>query len=1235
MTFAAAVLLLATAASSQDKSHEVPVSRRLVDVPLDKAKLGGRPSAELWYSTDRGRTWINQGPVDLSKASAGFLAPADGSYGFMIVPVAADGAREFTPKPGELPAHAVIVDTGAPAVEVLAPNGGEIFGARRTTVIKWAAQDLSLAPGGVSIELSAGGTEDWLAIAKDLPNTGSYHWDIGAASGENYKIRVVVRDLAGNTGMDASDKPFAIDGLAPDFRITGPLNATAVPVLVEYTASDLGGSGLKKAVLWVTKDGGQTWAPYAEDDDLRSPVAFQDLDGLYGLRMSGEDRVGNAVAPPGPGAPPQAILRLDRTRPEVKLLAPAAAGYLGGVPLEIRWIAKDNLETPANPVTLQFSEDAGKSWKDVATGLKNDGLYAWTPPKSSAGDCRIRVAVADLAGNVGEAVSARFGLDGGVPQAKATGPDRAKTHQVEVGYVIRDAGTAPLSVATLWYKPDGAKEWTKYADDGDLVSPILFAKADGKYGLYMTCGTEQTLKAGVAQKPPTPETEPQLTLTIDATPPLVTLESFTGGGYYQATGSVEVLWKVVEPHPDPRGLQIHHSADGGATWVLAATQIDPTPGKYRWVIPPSPGARHKLRLSVTDGFGNRTDVESEKPFTIDDDLPTVIVSEKPSPTGRSNRIAVKYKAYDATSGIDRVQLHGRLINAEKPLYRFLTENRAGEGTLEAELPLEGTWAMVVTAIDGAGLASAQVERLPKPDFSVTVDLVKPVLAIKSSTLPTGAKTYVNTSWEVEWTATDNASSNDRIGIRVETSQDGGKTWRAAIQRHPNTGKADLRSELLPGKRYRLRLVASDEAGNEAEAFTPDFDPGEIPPPNVILRGIDEGRQYPLSAQVTAIWTTSDKTIREAVLELSVDGGRTWTTMARMSTPSMRVSLPAKEGRYHVRAVARDAVNRPLTSQFVMFDMIAGLEPVRIITHETVGAGKSVPVVVEPKHILRMSKDLRLEISTDAQEWKKVADVRDSAPAFPAPVQPGDYWLRLVVNTTDGKEYDSNHARFTVAGGGIRLMTFRGGETYEGSTNRIIHLKTDADLGQVRVELSTESGKDGSWRDVPRSDLRVDPAGIFWRLPERGGDRCRIRVSIKDVQGKLYADESDKDFAIKPPSGTGPAVVAPRVVTAPPEGVRMEAPLPPVVKGGSPYVIRWAAADDKAKVKLLLVGPDAAELIADSLAAAGTYTWTAPRKDLKGCRLRVESGSASDQSPVFELDSTPPGLDGVDIEIPNK
>ncbi len=1220
-----------------ERSQEHATPRRLIDVPIDLARLGGRPAAELWVTTDRGRTWLNHGAADPAKASVAFLAPADGPYGFVLVPVAADGTREFTPKPGELPVHAVLVDTAAPAVELLTPNGGEVFGTRRATVVRWAAQDANAAPGGVTIELSTGGTDDWVAIAKDLPNTGSYHWDIGAANGENFRLRVIVRDLAGNTGQDASDKPFSIDGLPPAFRITGPATATAVPVPVDYSAVDLGGSGLKKAVLWVTKDGGQTWAPHAEDEDLRSPVPFQDLDGVYGLRMAGEDRVGNVVAPPRPGTPPQATLRLDRTAPEVKLLAPAAAGYLGGVPLEVRWAAKDSLEMAANPVSIHFSEDAGKTWKPVATGLKNDGLHAWTPPKATAVECRLKVIVSDLAGNVGEAVSGRFGLDDRIPEARATGPDRSGSHQVQVGYEIRNRGAAPLSKVVLWYRPENAKEWTAYAEDVDLEPPMLFAKADGTYALAVTCETEQAVKAGLAQKPPSPGLEPQLTLVIDATLPQLSLETFNAGGFVAAQASHEVQWKFVEPHPDPRGLQIHHSADGGTTWVLVAGQLDPTLGKYRWAVPPAPGARNKLRLSAADRFGNRAETVSERMFVIDDDLPTVVVLERPAPSGRSNRVALKYKAYDATSGVDRVQLQGRLLGPERSSYRLLSEKRTAEGTLEAELPGEGRWALLVVAVDGAGLKSAEPERTPRHDADYTVDLLKPQVEIKSTVLPNGARTYVNAGWELEWRASDATTASDRLVVRIELSSDEGQNWQVLFQKHPNTGKADLRAQLTAGRRCRLRMVAVDEAGNEGEAVSGDFDPGDLPPPSLVLRGIEEGRQYPLRSEVTVTWASADKTIREADLELSTDNGRTWTQLAKLSTSSMNIPLPAKEGRYHARILARDIVRRPFSSNFVSFDMIAGVEPVRIIAPATALPGKLVPVVVEPKHILRVSKELRLDISSDGLDWKKAAEVRDTVPTFTAPVQPGTYVLRVVVTTHDGKEYDSNQARFSVAAGGLKLLTFRGGDAYDGGTQRIIHVRTDAELSQVRVELSTESGKDGTWKDVPKSDLRAEGAGIFWRLPEQGGGACRLRVSVKDAQGKVLQDESEKDFAIRPKGGA-PTLTVPPTPDKPPAagGIRLDvAGLPAVVKGGTTHTLRWSALEGVSKVKVLLVAGGTSEVLAANQPGAGSFLWTAPRKDLKGCRLRVEAGTAADESALFEIDSTAPSVDGVEIEVPGK
>lgn len=1143
-------------------SQESHTDRRLIEVPVDRAKLAGR-RAELWTTTDRGQNWTNHGEIE-GGGPGRFLAPGDGRYGFLVVPVA-DGRREFTPKAGDAPERSVVVDTIAPVVELLAPNGGEVFGAGRSTVVQWVAQDANLAPAGVRVEATTGAGDPWTVVAKDLPNTGTYHWDIRIPSSAHCRVRVVASDVAGSAGSDASDNEFTVDGLAPDLRIQGPASAREVPVRIDWTGGDLGGAGLKRVSLYVTRDNGRTWTHVGDDDDLKPPFLFQDLDGVYGLRLAAEDRMGNANPAPVAGLPALSTLVLDRTKPELKLLSPREAGVLGGVAVEVRWTARDNVDMPANAIALSWSDDGGKSWKEIARGLKNDGLYKWTPPRVAADNVRLKVAATDFAGNTAEETSGKLGIDVEPPVALATGPKRSGTHSVQVVYEIKNRGSAPVKAVTLYYRPEGVREWIKYGDDPDAQSPVLFAKADGTYQIYAACATEQGLAAGVAQKAPDAATEPQLALTIDATPPQLTLETFTGGGFLMAGAAMDVVWNIVEPHPDPRGLDVFWSPDGGASWNVVAAGLDPSRGAYRWTVPSAGGARNKVRLVATDRFGLRGQAESEKTFTIDNDFPTATLLERPSGATRAGRFPVKYRSADVTSGVDKVQLWGRRM-AEKEPYALLAESRNAEGTLECEIPKEGPWGFLLVATDVAGHSSADPARAPKPDFLAAFDATKPEVALKHSALPQGTRTYVTPGWEVEWVAKDNLSAAERIAIRIDSSTDAGKTWFQAAPRHPNTGRADLRGILVEGKKYRIRVTATDEAGNEGEDVSTDFDPGDLPPAALALRGIEEGRAYPLGSQVAVTWASSDRAVREAVLELSRDGGRTWEFLGALSGPSARIPLPVKEGRYHVRATARDAARRPVSSNAIAFEAVAGVEKMKVVTHATVEAGGLMLALIEPEHAL---KSARLEISEDGARWTRVMDVRSREARFLAPATVGEFSLRVVLKDAEGREVGSEPVRFKVVaeGGaaGLRLENFRGGEAFAGGMGQLIALRTRVELSEVEVSFSEDGGK--TWRPVAREALTVVPGrGLLWRpMPAVTSAACRLRVSWAGPGGKAVEDQSEKDFAIdseKPLAAvTGPAGESPIPVTL---QVRMDPPSPvsPVKE-----IQLWVSGDGGAAWKL--------------------------------------------------------------------
>jgi hypothetical protein len=1235
---AALVLTLAAWAAPRIVAQDAPAqaanesysSKRFVEVLYDKSRLAGKKGVELWVTTDDNKTWVNHGDVDTSKPAAPFLAPRDGKYGFLLVTVAQNGQRDITPKAGDAPERVIVVDTVPPVVEVLSPNGGEIFGAARSTVIQWAAADANLDPTkGITIEASTG-KDTWIPVAQNVPNTGKYHWDIPATlSSMTCRIRVTARDLAGNTTSDTSDADFIIDGLPPDLRITGPATANEVPVRIEWQGGDLGGSGLKRITLWITRDGGQSWKPHGEDLSLKSPFEFTDLDGIYGLKLVGEDKMGNANPPPVPGMPPLFTLTLDRTKPEVKLISPTAGGYLGGAAMEVQWTAKDNVDMPANGIELDWSDNGGKTWKVIGKGLKNDGLYSWIPPRATLPDCRLKVIAADFAGNVAEVVSARFGIDGTVPEARATGPDRSNSNTVQILYEIKNRGSAPIKAVTLYFRPEGVKEWAKYGEDPDREPPFVFSKADGKYGIYITCATEMGLKSDFVQKAPDPDTDPQLTLIIDASAPKVELTSFNNGGVVQAGASVDVAWRMTEPNPDPNGMSIFHSPDGGKTWNLVAQNVDALKGAYRWIVPNASGSRHKLRLVAVDRFGNRGQAESEKMFSIDNDQPLVVILERPPLVSRSARVAARYKATDATSGIDKVSLYAKRIGDKE--YKLLTETKNAEGTIEAELPGEGVWAMALIAMDGAGHASADLLRLPRPDMVVTVDATKPELTIRSFALPGGGKTWLNSAWEVEWVATDKLTSLDKIVLRIEYSSDAGRTWFVAVPRHNNAGRADLRAHLFQGKKYRLRLVAIDEAGNEAEEATGDFDPGEVPPPGLVLRGMEDGRQLVVGSSALLSWTSPDRTIREMTLELSKDGGKTWAHFTTVSAPSVKILLPEQEGRYQLRAAAKDAANRPISSNVLTFDLISGVEQVRIIANASAEPNGFVAALIEPKSIVKTAKELRLQISENAQSWETLSEIRGTSFSFKAPPKPGDYVVRVAVKAADGREYDSNHFRFRVSErAGIRLVNFRGGQSFVGGTSRPIVVQTEADLSAVKVEFSDAGGKDGSWK--PLSDLKITPTGFHWTLPRISSATCRLRVSMMDAGGREHSDASEKDFAIEP--GEAHPVVKPTIEESK-EPLRLRAAIPDKVKGGTKLRLEWVAQDPAAKVSVAFMGDGNPGVLFKDQPATGGGDFNVPKIDLKECQIVLTAGDKKWTSKTFEVVSRPPSIDAVDIEIPKK
>ena len=99
-------------------------------------------------------------------------------------------------------------DTTPPSVTLTSPNGGQTFVANRATNVTWTAVDASSVSINLFLSLDNGST--YRQIARELGNSGTFSWVPADRPTTLARLRVVARDLYGNTNSDSSDAVFTI-----------------------------------------------------------------------------------------------------------------------------------------------------------------------------------------------------------------------------------------------------------------------------------------------------------------------------------------------------------------------------------------------------------------------------------------------------------------------------------------------------------------------------------------------------------------------------------------------------------------------------------------------------------------------------------------------------------------------------------------------------------------------------------------------------------------------------------------------------------------------------------------------------------------------------------------------------------------------------------------------------------------------------------------------------------------
>lgn len=196
---------------------------------------------------------------------------------------------------------------------------------------------------------------------------------------------------------------------------------------LNYGIQSIDPSGVARVVLWMTRDGGASWASHATDNDNQSPFPVEvSQEGSYGFKVVVHSRDGLAGKAPSSGEAPDVMVHVDATKPRIQITsAPYGRGAKVGH-LMINWVAFDH-RLVSHPIRLAYSTTLAGPWTTIKKGLENTGSYAWKVPTHIPRQIYLRAEARDAAGNAtAHELETLVDLSGLTPRGRVLGIESAR-----------------------------------------------------------------------------------------------------------------------------------------------------------------------------------------------------------------------------------------------------------------------------------------------------------------------------------------------------------------------------------------------------------------------------------------------------------------------------------------------------------------------------------------------------------------------------------------------------------------------------------------------------------------------------------------------------------------------------------------------------------------------------------------------------------------------------------------
>lgn len=199
-----------------------------LEYELESIGRRGIESVELWGTVDAGANWKRWGTDPDLTSPFDIEVLEEGIFGFRSVVIGGNGLVSPSPRPGDPPDIAVVVDTTPPSVRLTSVRYGE-GDQTGSLVIRYDCGDKYLAARPVTLSFSDRPDGPWTTIAAGLSNDGEYVWPADPELPRQIYLRIDAIDQAENVGTYILDRPVETQGLAPRARIRGFRSVTGRP----------------------------------------------------------------------------------------------------------------------------------------------------------------------------------------------------------------------------------------------------------------------------------------------------------------------------------------------------------------------------------------------------------------------------------------------------------------------------------------------------------------------------------------------------------------------------------------------------------------------------------------------------------------------------------------------------------------------------------------------------------------------------------------------------------------------------------------------------------------------------------------------------------------------------------------------------------------------------------------------------------------------------------------------